>query len=271
MASVQVDGFESSVYFSQIHEFLTNTPSSQKVPLLKKSAGVYQFDVKKGAKTQVWTIDLNGAGSVITKAPSKKPDIQITLDDAVFVSLVQGKITGQKAFMQGKLKAKGNLSFSGKLDNFLKEARNNGLSGGSSNAGQAPSGTSDVKSIEVAGFKSSQVFKQVKAWMDSMPSEQRKKEVFKIKGLFQIDVKAGGKVQTWTIDLKNQTGDAYIGAPKSKADAIISIADEDFLSMASGKLNGQKAFMTGKLKVKGQMMLATKLDALFKNLPKSKL
>lgn len=277
MASVKVDGFESSQYFSQIQEYLVKTPSDKKEPLLKKSAGVYQFEVKKDGKTQVWTIDLNGSGSVVLKAPSKKPDILIKLDDKVFVQLAQGKLNGQKAFMQGKLKASGNLSYSGKLDNFLNEARKTGFSSGGAQTTQVSSSpnqgssSSSGKSIEVDGFKSSQVFKQIKSWMDSLSEEQRKKEVSKTKGLFQIDVKSDSKVQTWTIDLKNQTGDAYLGAPKSKADAIITISDDDFVAMSTGKLTGQKAFMAGKLKVKGQMMLATKLDNVFKSLPKAKL
>lgn len=35
--------------------------------------------------------------------------------------------------------------------------------------------------------------------------------------------------------------------------------------MATGKLNGQKAFMSGKLKVSGNVILAQKLQALLKN------
>jgi putative sterol carrier protein len=37
------------------------------------------------------------------------------------------------------------------------------------------------------------------------------------------------------------------------------MAASDFLDMVSGKLNGQMAFMTGKLKVEGDMMLAMQL------------
>ena len=49
-----------------------------------------------------------------------------------------------------------------------------------------------------------------------------------------------------------------------KPDVTIIVSDETFVNIADGKLTGQKAFMTGALKTKGNMMLATKLDGLLK-------
>lgn len=61
-----------------------------------------------------------------------------------------------------------------------------------------------------------------------------------------------------------KTGTVYRGAAKPKADVTIILSDDTFTQLAGGKLDGQKAFMTGKLKTKGNMMLATKLDGLLK-------
>jgi putative sterol carrier protein len=44
----------------------------------------------------------------------------------------------------------------------------------------------------------------------------------------------------------------------------ISIGDENFVKLISGRLDGTMAFMTGKLKVKGDMGLAMKLPQLFR-------
>ncbi len=94
-----------------------------------------------------------------------------------------------------------------------------------------------------------------------------------------------GKVQQWALDLKTK-GVLTVGAASPKADIVIAVSDADFVNLASGKLNGQKAFMTyvdftrllirilfsGKIKIKGNMMLATKLDSVLKELaPKAKL
>ncbi|MBI5575454.1 MAG: SCP2 sterol-binding domain-containing protein [Deltaproteobacteria bacterium] len=44
----------------------------------------------------------------------------------------------------------------------------------------------------------------------------------------------------------------------------VTMAEADFLALISGKLNGQMAFMTGKLKVAGDFGLALKLESLLK-------
>lgn len=44
----------------------------------------------------------------------------------------------------------------------------------------------------------------------------------------------------------------------------LTIADKDWVALSTGKLNGQMAFMQGKLKIAGDMGLAMKMQTLFK-------
>jgi putative sterol carrier protein len=50
----------------------------------------------------------------------------------------------------------------------------------------------------------------------------------------------------------------------SAPSCTVTMAENDFLDLLSGKLNGQMAFMTGKLKVAGDFGLALKLESLLK-------
>ena len=45
----------------------------------------------------------------------------------------------------------------------------------------------------------------------------------------------------------------------------LAMSAQDYVDMILGKLNGQMAFMTGKLKIAGDMGLALKLQSLFKS------
>ena len=44
----------------------------------------------------------------------------------------------------------------------------------------------------------------------------------------------------------------------------LSLSDEDFGKLVSGKANAQRLFMSGKLKVKGDVMKATKMEPILK-------
>merc|ERR1712144_66908 len=116
----------------------------------------------------------------------------------------------------------------------------------------------------MSDFKSTAIFKQIQEGLAGFPENERKNLQKKTNAVFEFHVKnAGGKELVQTIDLKKDAT-VYEGPAKGKADCIINLGDDTFADLADGKLNGQKAFMSGKLKVKGNIMLATKLDAVLK-------
>uniref|UniRef100_A0A8D9AY98 Peroxisomal multifunctional enzyme type 2 n=1 Tax=Cacopsylla melanoneura TaxID=428564 RepID=A0A8D9AY98_9HEMI len=87
--------------------------------------------------------------------------------------------------------------------------------------------------------------------------------VKKVNGVFvYVILKNGTKADTWTADLKK--GKVYKGEPEAgvKADTTITVEDSDLVDIALGKLNPQSAFMKGKLKIKGNIMLSQKLKLL---------
>jgi len=117
-----------------------------------------------------------------------------------------------------------------------------------------------MSDIKVDGFKSSQIIADLNSVFDGISDEERTQLIKRTNGIFQIDVTNPEKqTAVWTIDMK-KTGTVYKGPAKPKADVTLILSDEVFTQLAEGNLNGQKAFMTGKLKTKGNVMLATKLD-----------
>lgn len=77
--------------------------------------------------------------------------------------------------------------------------------------------------------------------------------------LFELSGEDGG---TWFLDLKNKGGQVGFGKPSNQADVVMSMSTDDFVKMFSGKLKPTMAFMSGKLKIKGNMSLAIKLEKL---------
>jgi putative sterol carrier protein len=74
--------------------------------------------------------------------------------------------------------------------------------------------------------------------------------------LFDID-----GVGTWKVDVKD--GNVNVTEGGGDADVTITASEETFDKLVSGEQNPTSAYMTGKLKVKGDMGAAMKLQKLF--------
>ncbi len=94
-----------------------------------------------------------------------------------------------------------------------------------------------------------------------MPSAFNKEAAKGLTAIYQFDLSGdgGGK---WQVAIKDQTIDVKEGQAASP-NITISMAAQDYLDMLSGKLNGQVAFMSGKLRIAGDMGLALRMQSLF--------
>lgn len=88
---------------------------------------------------------------------------------------------------------------------------------------------------------------------DSAEAEKAKGEVGAVY-LFKITGDNGG---SWLVNLKDEVG---ITEGEGDAGCTVTVADADFVEIIEGRLNGQMAFMQGKLKIDGDMSLAMKLQ-----------
>ncbi len=66
----------------------------------------------------------------------------------------------------------------------------------------------------------------------------------------------------WFMDLKTGSGSVSAGSPGQEADVLMKCDSEDLVAMFKGNLSPTMAFMSGKLKITGNMAAAMKLEKL---------
>ncbi|KAI1501943.1 SCP2 sterol-binding domain-containing protein [Biscogniauxia marginata] len=111
-------------------------------------------------------------------------------------------------------------------------------------------------------FPSSEAFEGINAALSSSDAD-RKDAIKQGNAVFAFNLKNNaGEVESWHIDLKEK-GTVGTGLG-NKPTVTLSLSDEDFGKLVAGEANAQRLFMSGKLKVKGDVMKATKLDPILK-------
>jgi len=101
----------------------------------------------------------------------------------------------------------------------------------------------------------------VKETFDNMPSRFRAEKAAGVNATIQYDI-TGDQGGTWNAVIKDGACNVSQGAAASP-NLTLTMSSQDWLDMTGGKLSGQMAFMSGKLKHKGDMSLLMRLPGLF--------
>jgi len=113
-------------------------------------------------------------------------------------------------------------------------------------------------SLKNPAFPSSEAFDVINGVLAADDAE-RQNAVKQGNAVFAFTLKnKAGETESWHIDLRSKG--AVGKGLGDKPTVTLSLSDDDFGKLVSGKANAQRLFMAGKLKVKGDVMKATKLE-----------
>jgi putative sterol carrier protein len=95
-------------------------------------------------------------------------------------------------------------------------------------------------------------------FFDNLPSRADAAKTAGMNNSYLFDIEGAG---TWLVTVDD--GAVSVAEGGGEADATISTDEENFGKIVAGELNPTTAYMTGKLKIKGDMGAAMKLQKLF--------
>jgi len=101
----------------------------------------------------------------------------------------------------------------------------------------------------------------VKEIFEQMPSRFRADKASGTNAVIQYDI-AGDGGGTWHAVIKDGTCTVNAG-PGTNPNLTLQVGAQDWVDVTTGKQNPQMLFMSGKLKLKGDMGLAMKLGSMF--------
>lgn len=111
-------------------------------------------------------------------------------------------------------------------------------------------------------LKSSAIFTEIKR---SLSDPEAAEAIEKLKSIFKYTISGPNNTKiNWIVDLKNDSGSVYEEPIDTvnpiKPDVHFTLNDDNFVKLSTGNLNPQLAFVSGKLKLQGNLSKAMQFD-----------
>ncbi|XP_072027159.1 hydroxysteroid dehydrogenase-like protein 2 isoform X2 [Amphiura filiformis] len=222
-------------------------------------------------RTMIWTAaaEMLSGYAEESRNQSRKPEI---MADAAYVILTRDSksFTGNFCVDDTILKEVGVTDFNTYAykdgaelmpDFFLDDEDPTMIREMAKKAGAGQPGHGSAKASTSSGGAIAGIFSKIQGLVASNPDLSKG-----VGAVFQFEL-TGGEPGTWHMDLKSPGGSSGQGAPSATADVFMTLTSDDFTKMFTGKMKPAAAFMAGKLKIKGDIMMATKLEKLMKEIP----
>lgn len=240
-------GLTAEIAFAAINAYIAANPD-----VVQKAQAVVQVNLSN--PDSQWVMDLKNGKGGAQAGSTDKADVTMTLSNADYMAICEGKEDAQKLFFAGKLKLAGNMMVAQKLD-FLRSVDRKyfdeavaQLKGAGAKA--APAAAAAPASAPKAA-QSDALFAALADRLKAAPAGA--------KGVFQFVVKDAGS--QWQVDFSGSQPQVTRGA-SDKAAITLTINDADLMALAAGKRELRDLYQRGDLRVDGDVTLARHLDFL---------
>jgi len=232
-----------------------------------KLPGTIYTAAQKSNESGKWFLDLkNGQGACGKGDAPSSADCTFVMKDDHFQQMFAGKLKPASAFMSGKMKLQGDMGKALKLEKIMgkmqsRSYHSNTMMPNHQRAVQQLFSTHRFSNGFHTTAQTLSDYKSVSDVLTRIKTVASEAIVKQVGAIYMFDVAGKGK---YFIDFKNGSGSVGEGDPGSKPDVTISMNEEVFLKIFNRELAPASAFMTGKVKVSGDLAKALTLEKVMK-------
>lgn len=233
---------------------------------LEGISGIIQFDIT-GDQGGKWYIEAKDGRGELKKGEHPEPTTTFTVDADVYLKIARQELNPQAAFMQGQLRVSGDMGIAMKLGQLLREVMEKkeepaepvaSRQAETSDEAEKIAGLSEEEFLKVlANASVSDIFNKYLPARMRTAWEKYKEMMAGIQGILQFDITGenGGK---WFFEISDQGISVHQGE-HSQPTTTFQMEAQDYLAMTRRETDPQTLFMSGKMRVLGDMSLAMRL------------